>query len=1083
MTFFVISLIPILTAEASDNPNLSVSAENSQFDNHFAGSMVVEVVIRDNNIRDTDEGKGEPDVTLNGKTLRMVQASDGNWYAYFANIDAAMVADLTVGEPGQGLDFGVFCDRDTATFGIDLSDSDGFFVPRTDCDGILDFEMNNVVRNPRSINTNPTVLPGQIGLNEDAWPLIQLFSFDDVIIQYNAAGGAQQVDLEYDEIPNISLSLDRDLYPRNTEVFVTLNDLQLNQDPTDEDSWTFSVNSPTATFYQAFDNSGRPSATDTNGLVNLIPHLSDLDFENNGILSMDLNSIIELKPNSNQNDDSFVEDRSSNSFNQIVTMVEMGPNSGIFESFDFNDHSTIGIKRDASRGTSGSITYNEDSVSILTGFSTGSVALQEENDESNLQSSDSDSSTRSETSQESDLRIGSNTPTTINPGTKIPVILVDPDQNTNNNSQDDLDVFRHITLIPTLKIGNPVTLKESSDVKFYLNSDDPLNDGNNAISSLDDDEKSERLFIDTNTIKINSFEKISLNLGVSSSQLQSVLINYDDDNSSKLGTNWLNYDLRSLERNLEIHDFVDTSIMLYFGSLSDSSPITIIHAGELSSSQGFLKLDDSDIQDIFDKSGLVFVVIDFDSSDNTSSANVGTIPSSSSTNSIHPIIFDLFSFGLDNDDGINNSIYRFELEETSDDSSTFEGTFEFAVSSQLNILDDNFIESIQPIDDDIKFIVTDKMLDEDGIFISYSDLDKAGLTVVKSTQSDISTHSGSVSTNSNSYRFGQTVTVTLDDPDLNLKSDKIDIYSVISDPRSPFADTVGGNGQILLEILIKDVRYKQCIIDGVEHGGLASTGFRLVETGSATGIFEGSFRMPSQICDKSGTQLISPAGGSIELKYHDARDSSGESNIFSRLNNKQSTTNAADTLHIRSSLPQLSATEINLPSNGLTNEIILFGSIDNQKSGTPISIDLLHPNGKLQEFNALLTNSGNYKAIFTINSNSLPGKYEINLEYDTQQIGSVSFDVLTENIPSWIKDNARWWSSSIVSDSEFIDGIEYLIDENVITVSSDSKSYLSERIIPNWIKDTAKWWANGNITDDEFIQAIEYLIKNGIIKV
>ena len=71
--------------------------------------MVIEVVIRDNNIRDTDEGKGEPDITLNGKSLRMVQATDGNWYAYFANADAAKDADSVAltGEPGQSLDFGV----------------------------------------------------------------------------------------------------------------------------------------------------------------------------------------------------------------------------------------------------------------------------------------------------------------------------------------------------------------------------------------------------------------------------------------------------------------------------------------------------------------------------------------------------------------------------------------------------------------------------------------------------------------------------------------------------------------------------------------------------------------------------------------------------------------------------------------------------------------------------------------------------------------------------------------------------------------------------------------------------------------
>ena len=106
-------------ADASSNPNLFVSAENPKFDNQFSGSMVVEVVIRDPNLNDTDEGKGEPDVTVNGKTLRMVQATDGNWYAYFANVDRAKAADSTVGLPGHGLDFGVFCGRDTSPLSLE----------------------------------------------------------------------------------------------------------------------------------------------------------------------------------------------------------------------------------------------------------------------------------------------------------------------------------------------------------------------------------------------------------------------------------------------------------------------------------------------------------------------------------------------------------------------------------------------------------------------------------------------------------------------------------------------------------------------------------------------------------------------------------------------------------------------------------------------------------------------------------------------------------------------------------------------------------------------------------------------------
>ena len=215
----MILLIPIINAEASSNPNLFVSAENSQFDNHFSGSMVVEVVIMDNNIRDTDEGKGEPDVTLNGKTLRMVQATDGNWYAYFANVDKAKVADSTVGLVGEGLDFGSICTtvEGTAAIGVDLNDADGVAYPYDNCGGGMFNDSNNVVRKAKS--PNPSIpedvtpgsdgLGGQIGIVEDTWPFIQLFSFRDVTIQYNAAGGAQRIDLEYDEIPNISIVIDR----------------------------------------------------------------------------------------------------------------------------------------------------------------------------------------------------------------------------------------------------------------------------------------------------------------------------------------------------------------------------------------------------------------------------------------------------------------------------------------------------------------------------------------------------------------------------------------------------------------------------------------------------------------------------------------------------------------------------------------------------------------------------------------------------------------------------------------------------------------------------------------------------------
>jgi len=254
-----------------------------------------------------------------------------------------------------------------------------------------------------------------------------------------------------------------------------------------------------------------------------------------------------------------------------------------------------------------------------------------------------------------------------------------------------------------------------------------------------------------------------MNLGISASTLQSRLIDSSASNSD--GTNWINYDLRSFSNDLGISDFSDTTIELSFDTIG-TSPVTIIHKGDLTKSFGFIQIDDVDVQSIFTKSGSVFLVINFDSTNDSSS--VGTI-----SNEIRsqPIMIDFFSFGIINSNDINNSIYRFELEETSDNSSTFDGTLEYSVANQLNILDPEFIKTVQTIDDQIKFIVTDRLVDDEGIIISYYDLDASGVFTTTSTKSDINTSSGVLSSNSKSYRFGQPVTITLNDPDLNLKND------------------------------------------------------------------------------------------------------------------------------------------------------------------------------------------------------------------------------------------------------------------------------------------------------------------------
>ena len=86
------------------------------------------------------------------------------------------------------------------------------------------------------------------------------------------------------------------------------------------------------------------------------------------------------------------------------------------------------------------------------------------------------------------------------------------------------------------------------------------------------------------------------------------------------------------------------------------------------------------------------------------------------------------------------------------------------------------------------------------------------------------------------------------------------------------------------------------------------------------------------------------------------------------------------------------------------------------------------------------------------------------------------------SIPQWIRNNAGWWGSDLISDADFIEGIRFLIENEILQLpptETDPNESSSE--IPSWLKENAKWWSKGLISDDDFIKGIQYLIQKGII--
>ena len=120
---------------------------------------------------------------------------------------------------------------------------------------------------------------------------------------------------------------------------------------------------------------------------------------------------------------------------------------------------------------------------------------------------------------------------------------------------------------------------------------------------------------------------------------------------------------------------------------------------------------------------------------------------------------------------------------------------------------------------------------------------------------------------------------------MNTDSELIDVYTTNAQ------DLVGASAAtnlatgLVLDITFDDLTWvsqTDASCDGetgsvVGDDGLEATGFTLVETETASGIFTGSFQVPTTYCNTSDNELVTVTGTDIEVNYQDFRNASGES--------------------------------------------------------------------------------------------------------------------------------------------------------------------------------------------------------------
>ncbi len=91
-------------------------------------------------------------------------------------------------------------------------------------------------------------------------------------------------------------------------------------------------------------------------------------------------------------------------------------------------------------------------------------------------------------------------------------------------------------------------------------------------------------------------------------------------------------------------------------------------------------------------------------------------------------------------------------------------------------------------------------------------------------------------------------------------------------------------------------------------------------------------------------------------------------------------------------------------------------------------------------------------------------------------------EFVLESAPNWFTTTANAWCTDVISDSEYINSVEFNVQQGNINVLRAQSGTDVGAPIPAWVKASACDWSNDVISDYEFLDGIYWLIDNGKIQ-
>ena len=913
-----------IATHGSSSGTLSVSST------HIMGGAVLGITISDPSIGATDQQITPPSVSLGSNSIDMTQMTDGTWVAYVVDHETALnLQGRNSGESAQsdsGFEYGVMCDAGLgaqkvggtdgprAGFG-GTADKDvttnpayyqGFLSSASDihyCQDTVDTSDQgtggqvqfSVLEDPATLNTNSGTGTNNSGNRNivvnstngftSAWPFIQAMNFTSSM---DAEYGSEAVTVNWGNARDYSISLDRDIYPAAATVHVTINDPGLNYDPTSADVWIMDAANEALYFWNngsEGDETGQSDPKDSGSAIT--SGIISKDGTQNAVLTTAslgyvCNNDCTMSVGGSPKKVLGVNSTSQYSWTN-VTLTETAHNSGVFEA-------TLTTGTENSSGSDGSV----DSSMTLTYGNTESIIIGSEDASIALTAGDS-----------------------WLPVESASFTLTDADANRDSTATETLDIGDPNDRIPTIIIGDPLTLGDNVQTNVgSTNRAGPLvalaNEGvlietpsedataNHWYKTLwantTDSSKRLKVIVDgvhglaqpEDTSQTTTWMNITTGIGPDQ------LVNLD-------GTALVSYDITSVADALgsTAIDFMITQNTAAAGANATVSAanqvICIVSSGNVKA--GVYDMDDLTGSDDCGPDSTAATDLWTQASERVGVHGIDDVWGSAGKDGVnlvsyafkitHPakghlsnndtcnpadcygeyaIAVDIMNFDQDNSSKTHNAIYRMEAVETGDNTGVFEGTVAYAI---MNNSTSQEIGSGDPggssgftrggHDGNPDFVtgasgpgLTPTVSGSDLVIllgdggetprISYNDSDVTAAGTIIAAQLDTVDHSGTAEFDSVSYGDGDTGTVTITDLDLNQDSSIRETYT---------------NSSGTFQIMINDDD-SQLSADQV-----------IIETGADTGVFVGTFVVPSKL------------GNDMELQYYDSVDATGgDSTIY-----------------------------------------------------------------------------------------------------------------------------------------------------------------------------------------------------------